>query len=177
MQLRGAVIREIDKRNRDKGDSHVSRSRPEAFETGERNAIFEIYYITRSPLHYRTIENKSRVRKRYAATKLVVSHSRDLAARSRWRYRSWLVINERRAREKSKAIKPHCALLTNYPPWIVIASLCQSPSELHPFTRSICIPTFVLRKPRCLFLTRVPTESCWPFYRTTAVSIKISSYR
>lgn len=112
----------------------------------------------------------------YATAKLVVSHCRDLTARSRWRYRSWLVINERRAREKSKAIKPHCALLTNYPPWIVIASLCQSPSELHPLTRSICIPTFVLRKPRCLFLTGVSAESWWPFYRTTAVSIKISSY-
>lgn len=44
MQFRGAVIREIDKRNRNKGDSHVSRSRPEAFEAGERNAIFEIYH-------------------------------------------------------------------------------------------------------------------------------------
>lgn len=71
-------------------------------------------------------------------------------------YRSWLVINERRARKKSKAIKPRCALLTNYPPRIVIASLCQPPRA--SLARSICIPTFVLQKPYCLFLTRVPTK-------------------
>lgn len=41
-------------------------------------------------------------------------------------YRSWTVINARYTREKSKAIKRRYALLTNYPPWIVIASLCQS---------------------------------------------------
>lgn len=85
-------------------------------------------------------------------------------------YRSWLVINERRAREKSKAIKPRCALLTNYPPRIVIASLCQSPWA--SLARSICIPTFVLQKPRCRIFNTC-TYQIGLFYCPT-ISIKKS---
>jgi len=71
-------------------------------------------------------------------------------------YRSRLVINERRAREKSKAIKPRRALLTNYSPTIVIASLCQSPRA--SLARSICIPVFAPRKPVVFIFNPFPAE-------------------
>lgn len=81
----------------------------------------------------------------------VISGLRGLANRS------WTVINARRSREKSNAIKRRYTQLTNYPPWIVIASLCQSlrPNPRVSPAAGFAFRQFVSRKRRSLFLTHI----------------------